>query len=272
MANFLGQFAINRGHPLCQGLVYAGLGRHPGARHYHDSSLFRKDGTRIGTGTSIWVPGPHFWAQDFNGTDDYINVQGMTTQPVNDLTFSFWFAPDVSGVIKFAGKMVDGFTDGWFLYLSSSAAYFYIDASSANVYTTSLGLTAGTWHNLVVRKRYADSYAEMFLDGASISVITPTAKANTPLDSTADLNIGRKVGTLGGYWNGKAGDVRVYDKPLTAAEIGELFYDPGSIVLQPRKSVFFPEAAGGRIMGSLVGEGGLAGPGGIAGIAGGIAG
>ena len=34
------QFEINSGHPLAQGLVFAGLGRFSGTNHYHDSSLY----------------------------------------------------------------------------------------------------------------------------------------------------------------------------------------------------------------------------------------
>ena len=54
------RFSMNGGHPLAQGLVFAGLGELPNSTYFHDSSLYRNSGTLTNmavpaTATSGWA-------------------------------------------------------------------------------------------------------------------------------------------------------------------------------------------------------------------------
>jgi hypothetical protein len=95
------QFRINYGHPLAQGLVFAGLGRHVNSTYFHDDSLYHNNGTLTGfsnppTGiTSGWG-----WNNTLkrpvtihDGTNDYIQVAAAlpASFPVAlPYTFSCW--------------------------------------------------------------------------------------------------------------------------------------------------------------------------------------
>jgi len=105
---------LNPNSPLYQGLVFAGLGPHPGGYDFHDCSPYRNHGrlTNMDPPTDwIWVLELGRWALDFDATNDVVNLPAVfsTLDASNAWTISAWIKS--AGYVQYGG-LVQAYATG----------------------------------------------------------------------------------------------------------------------------------------------------------------
>ena len=102
-------FDLNTNSVLAQGLVFAGLGRFVGSTHYHDSSLYKNNGTLTGyTGAGNtpadkwqWDATLRRWMLGFKYPSGNMVVTGKSLSGVAG-TWGFWIYP----TYKFSNQII----------------------------------------------------------------------------------------------------------------------------------------------------------------------
>jgi len=160
---------------------------------------------------------------EFDGVDDYVQVNNLSTILDGTASLAFWInttqtgnntgwqAPGVTGVEQAGGA--DDIFWGW---LDASG---HIGISVGNDYTTksTTVINDGNWHHVVLTRDATAGTYKIYIDGslnASGSIATGTI-------GTAFASIGRIEDTGGTpeYFNGLLDEVRVYDSVLSNSQV-----------------------------------------------------
>jgi len=201
-------------------LLMSGESRRNGTRAI-DLSRFKNDGTVYG---AIWRRvSPHCSGLSFDGVDDYVRV--ADDESLSAKTFIAWFKSDKwaeSG--GWSPTILNKYTDddNMFRIGFNENAGGRI-AASAKVGGTEVGrhgtggVSLNVWHHLVV---VFTSPVKIYLDG--IDITSTDSCAWSRYTTTNNLYIGQRGGG-GGLFDGLIGEVRLYNRALSGAEISALF-------------------------------------------------
>ena len=182
-----------------------------------DSSGNNNNGT---IGTATWTPyGKYGGALIFDGLSSFVTVKDSTSLHLtNGMTLEAWVNPTL-----IVGEWTDIIYKG-----NNGGDNYYLEGSSPNNYLSGGGGTFGStdiptygnsilqvnqWSHLVTT--YNGSTLALYVNGVLVSSLAQTGNITT---STSALQIGGDVSN-GQYCNGRIDDVRVYNIPLTAAQI-----------------------------------------------------
>jgi len=194
-----------------------------------DSSSYDRHGT-LG-GDPQLVAGYEAGAFAFDGVDDYINIdgwKGLLGAPA--VSASAWVnttstgtadagGPDSTNSILEWGPNVAGQRFGWRI----DAGRLRFEHHGGNVQGDT-NLADGEWHHVAVtiKGEVTCSYPDviLWLDGADDT--RPTTDPDPVFDLTAhnDARIGSRAASNDRFFTGMIDEVRLYDKELTAEEIG----------------------------------------------------
>ena len=164
-----------------------------------------------------------YQGRTFDGIDDYIKAGTSSAfKPTTALSVGVWYKNDVSEastrIISMTGADA---LQGWLFRAATNTAGFQIHNGTAWVSTTSAALTIGAWHCVfgVYDKVNISAYAEGLPSG------TPTAETNNiSYTGTAELYIAaREDLDLPEFFDGTIGEVWIYNRALTAAEIQNIY-------------------------------------------------
>lgn len=211
-------------HGLYKGLVAS----YPFNGNADEATGAGPDGTVFGATPTEDRFGNPDSAYHFDGVNDYINIGNTLNFPAWDTySVSVWFLNDGGGDLSngYGQKIIDKTT--WYsdFYLSVAS-----HSSGALVWQTYQGGSGGivefsdyrdsTWHHIVINKN--GTSGELWVDGQLVgtSAVTKTVTNSQPVlfgYSFSGDHYQRK------YWSGKIDDIRVYNRTLTEAEIGDLF-------------------------------------------------
>ena len=184
-----------------------------------------------GTGTEAWnngTIGKRNASLDFDGTDDWVDLQDTNDQTTNDLTLSAWIKTDSSSAYQYIIAKGDHRGDQsqpfYSMRIDQTTGYATgLIRDNANTgYATVTGttdLSDGVWHHvLVVYDR--SSNAELFIDGKSENTASISGESAT-LDSGVDLALGVRynTGSNGLWFNGQIDEVKVFNYALTEQQI-----------------------------------------------------
>jgi hypothetical protein len=193
-----------------------------------DSSGTINTGSLVNSPT--WTTGKVGSALSFNGTNQY--VEGVRAAVKTDASFSVaaWAYLTSKGtfrtVVSQEGSAMSNFwlqynvnTDRW--------AFTFTDAdnTSAGYFTATDTVvpTVNTWHHLTGTYDSSAQQIKLYVNGALKATSAFTATWN----ATGVLAVGR--GKWGGYngdfWSGMIDDVRLYQRALSATEVGTLAND-----------------------------------------------
>jgi hypothetical protein len=165
-------------------------------------------------------------AYDFDGTDDFIDC-GSSTGIGQSSTFSVsaWFSADAfsssAGLVTAYGN-VSPYSNqrGWMIRMPSSPTFLTNAAKSSSSFnstiTSSQSLSTNTWHHIVATYDVSTGAMEMFIDGVSVATGSSAGTISSP---TVPFRIGKYDSN---EFNGKADDVRAYNRVLTQEEITHL--------------------------------------------------
>ena len=232
--------ALNRQHPLAQGLVSMWNFSEGCGDLVHDSCGMN-DGKMIGmapfSGTSGWVPGPHGAALAFDGSNDYAikddnAVLRLTT--TGTLSARFMLAAD-AGTNDFRGiisKRGGDVTMPQYEYcmevIKSTGNKLNIEIGNGATIQSLMSLTSlliNVWYRaaFVWNAGVWIIYVNGILDNSASGKINCQAATNP-------LYIGRRATTqtvgYAGFFNGLISSVSIYNRALSAQEIAYLYAFP----------------------------------------------
>lgn len=152
---------------------------------------------------------------NFDGTDDYVNVNGVSALMASGVstTVSLWFK--ISTLSPGENKVIFEQDDGT---LNARFVLWFQDSDNTLVFLPnwekqSAPIQANTWYHVVVSVN--GSTARMFLNGQEVG----GAASYTPANSAGMLNIGRLPALQIQYFPGLIDDVRIYNYALTAQQV-----------------------------------------------------
>jgi hypothetical protein len=207
-------------------------------------------GTNHGTiyGNPNWVTGKvGFYALDFDGTNDYVNVGTMgnfgSSLKNNGgvVSISSWVKSSVtnsqmstfgitnSGVSTSLGIALNAD------YLGTYKGHIYVFVRDDNGSTlaaavrSDTGITNGNWYHLAAVVKKSLGIAEVYVDGVKQTVsYDPGSRNGTNFSNFQyGMTIGAENnrGSIVQYVTGQIDDVRIYNKALSAGEIIEVYQD-----------------------------------------------
>lgn len=178
------------------------------------------------SGATWTTQGMYNNALSFNGSNSYVNLNNPATlQLTGSMTLSAWVraAANPSGDGQIIAKANN--SAGWQLKTSNATgqqrfavAVSPTSSSLATRYSTTVR-ALNTWYHVAgvynASARTLDIYVNGVLDDGTLSGTVPASQVNT----SVNVNIGRKGSGTGAYFNGLIDEVRVYNRALTQAEI-----------------------------------------------------
>jgi hypothetical protein len=178
---------------------------------------------------------------DFDGTDDQVNIPSSSDFDLTgSFTWSFWAnATSTTHEGWLFGRGGYGETGYWGIRIDSPSWELQVDWASINGATgywlTDATLDAGSWVHISVT--FDGSTAKIYKNGAFVD---SQATSTAPGSGSQPLTIGYRDGNSNPF-NGDMADVRLYDAPLSAANVKEIYDD--SKVIIPTKN----DASGGFV-------------------------
>lgn len=190
-----------------------------------DSSTNGNTGTL--TNGPTWIAGQIGSGVQFDGTNDYIDAGTDSSLILTDRrTISAWVY--ISGTMVngdeyyIARKFSSGDSNSYYgmtLFHNGTGTVLgsYGGGGGAYVYSTGY-LAAGQWHHVAVT--FDKPNISFYINGKLDSTGADTVGGGYPSGSGTMV-----LGTLGGgsYLNGRLDEVRVYGRPLSADEVGQLY-------------------------------------------------
>jgi len=161
---------------------------------------------------------------DFDGTDDYVNLgSGSSLKPTTAITISVWVNPDSSqntyadiggGHQNNQGYVIQ--QDG----ANANQYYFAYRSTAASWKTSSVTtLTADTWQHFVIVCEFGVTIKH-YLNG--VETVSDSRSGAVYYDAAEDMFIGHGFSTARCF-NGRIGNVQVYNTTLTAQQVKENF-------------------------------------------------
>lgn len=214
---------LNRKHPLNRGLVaeWAVLPGLAGGKYFYDI-VGRNHGTL--TNGPVWTPNSRpggFASLGFDGSDDYVQMDGPRWALGNNFTFSFWFnSRSVSdrGFVYFQTSVGTQFN--FLLNPDVSGALGVHIEGSFIAYTNASVYEANRWYHATYIKRGDGATHEIYLNGQPLSLAANTAVTFT--DEYTSRAFGLRLG-VGQGMNGHLDNIQFYDRALSASEVQQLY-------------------------------------------------
>jgi hypothetical protein len=175
-----------------------------------------------------------------------IDVPFNVTLNPKAITVSVWERQDTAGRTDHPSDcyMVSlSRWNGWKFQTQPTRPFFTVNTDSADIdhdagLDLHIGTTvgAGPWHHLVATYD-GDSTEVFYVDGVSVKTWTSLRGAMKTINPTYDLSIGTDLPNsaysplmaapnyigYGGYWTGDLDDIMIYNIPLTAPQVTQLY-------------------------------------------------
>ena len=243
-------FRVNHSHPLAEGLVFAGLGQHPGSTHYHDGSAHGNHGTLTNMDPPTdwaWLPelGRHSTAHAGAGSGDIIQLRSPIVFPTSTAwAVSFWC--DNTANYDYFGACGHLYTLGNYTRIMGSATGQMIIRDDANSGADMAGVWVTGNHHYAV-SRTAANYTSAYRDGQLVG----GPGAYPGVYTVFRLACYGEATAVADAINGLLADPMIYNRALSDAEIAR-HADPSNVdldgmiqAIRPRR-VFYAPTTGNR--------------------------
>ncbi|MFD7491899.1 LamG-like jellyroll fold domain-containing protein [Streptomyces sp. NPDC059832] len=213
-------------------------------------------GARVATlrgGATAGVPGAVGTAVSFDGVDDYAVTDIPTVATETGFSVTAWVnlskMPDAAAIIA---AQTGNYSPSFELYYSKAYDRWVFNQYTSDTTTagavrvmaaTPGGVTTGQWTHLVGTYSSASKELKLYVQG----VLVGTTPYSTPWDARRGLQIGAGSysGQTASYFPGAIDDVRIFDKPISEAEVTSLYKKQPIGSGRPARAVFpMDEAAG----------------------------
>jgi hypothetical protein len=219
---------IDLGNPLSRGLVGAWPFYERAGTTVRDVGPYRNNGTAAASPTwAMQDYGPHLL---LNGSTQYVDAGNPTAlQITGDISVAVWVrftSTAANGTL--AAKDHSSGGRAWTLdYNTGSGGIvrFYLGGSGTDLVSTSAGVNTTGWHLVIGTWRASDKLLAIYVDGLLRSSLT-TTQTSIPT-ATANVYFGARQFTGSqNFLNGRIGDVKIWNRPITASEAHKLYTDP----------------------------------------------
>jgi hypothetical protein len=223
-------------HPLKDGLVFAGLGRHPGSTLFHDSSLYGNRGTLV---SALWQNQIGRPAVNFDSSNYATIPNNVAFTTGSNFTVSLWlYARTVAAA---ANKRYWIFSKssagGNYEYELSINSYtvpnsydFRIYQDAGSVYLTARGGTpvVNAWVH-VLCSFVVGVRNDIYINGA-LTAYDDTIAGTVEPTKTGNLMIGERLDGADDLLDGLIADLGIWSRILSLSEIRALA-DPSNVML-----------------------------------------
>jgi len=189
-----------------------------------DASVYGNNAALIGSPT--WVTGVSGSAIRFNGSNQYATVPDHSSLNIaNAITLAAWIRPERTGSAQVIMKKgLTGQTDGYELSLVSNGKIFFRANQQTNGENYRLNSSAThpsdgvTWMHIAAT--FDGSTIKLYVNGKENKSLTLSTPVSI-LSNSLPLGIGAQSNG-GNRYQGALDDLRIYNRVLSASEIGEL--------------------------------------------------
>jgi len=191
-----------------------------------DSSTYDRDATLKGSPT--WSAGIIGGGLHLDPNSDYLKLKRAILNGADTLTVAMWMKADSTGTHTLISGANSGNSNEILLLIKGDDEIRFFTGQKSNSLAKWAvpSMTDGEWHHVAVVRDSVTNKVELFVDGVSYG---NKSKTLLPLDIAAGgLMIGQEQDSVGGGFSvaqaldGYLDDVRIYDRPLTSAEIAAL--------------------------------------------------
>ncbi|NOR84767.1 DUF2341 domain-containing protein, partial [archaeon] len=166
-------------------------------------------------------------ALQFDGTDDYVNLNDVLDMDLSDFTIVTLIKKHSSVSI---GAIISKYGDndnnkGYYLGIGSGGKIYSVirDATTYVVSTNDGGTTIDNkWHHIVVTFD-RDGNMVRYLDGTATGTADAISSVSGSINNLNDLRIAARHDSSPSYFNGTIDEVRIYNRSLSATEINQLY-------------------------------------------------
>ena len=187
-----------------------------------DSMAGAADGT---LGTPVWTTGRRLGGLAFDGNDRITCGNTSSLGGSTPFTVSAWVkvnaGNNTEGIIV-QQRAANGFNGQYQLkVLATGRLGFYVYGNSAEQFNfaATTAINDGQWHHVAAGRDDLGN-ATIYLDGVADGSVTGTTVRS--LSNTIDVGIGCDIRDSVRFFRGVIDDVRVYNRYLSAAEVGEI--------------------------------------------------
>jgi hypothetical protein len=167
-------------------------------------------------GDPQWVDGKIGRALQFDGVDDYVEVQDAETLTPENFTITFWVNPIDMDRVQITIAKRAGSVGGYSFNITSVAvgSRHWVQVNNAWKNVT-FSYTQGVWQHVAVT--YDGATIKGYLNGGLMATTEAPGSLN---NDSGVLRLGADPrDTVSAYYNGSLDDVRIYDKALLQDEI-----------------------------------------------------
>ncbi|MFF2962127.1 LamG-like jellyroll fold domain-containing protein [Streptomyces sp. NPDC057963] len=197
-------------------------------------------------GATPGVPGVIGTAVSFDGVDDFAETDIPAVSTETGFSVSAWAnlskMPETAAIIA---AQPGNHSPSFELYYSKAYDRWVFNQYTSDSATAGAvramadapgGVTAGKWTHLVGTYSSASKELKLYVQG----VLVGTALHSTPWDARRGLQIGAGSysGRPGSFFPGAIDDVRIFDKPVSAAEVTSLYNKQPIGSGRPARAVF----------------------------------
>jgi hypothetical protein len=232
------RFRLNTSHPLAQGLVFAGLGQHPGGGMLYDSSVYRHDGTLTNMNlASDWAIAAEIGRNSlgFDGSNDYVDagktLSGVIAANSNAVTISSWInLANITSNSDIIGERDTSYSPGFlFQFVGATAGdpLKFVVFGGFDQSSDASGIGANEWRHIACT--YQPGSLVFFVDGNVLSTHSVSGNIGAT-DVTSYIGATNNRGSAVNEFPGKLADVCIFSRVLSVSEIRSLA-DPSNILL-----------------------------------------
>ena len=219
---------------VCADLSTGLVAHYPFSGNANDASGNGHHGTAYGATITVDRFGNPNSAFTFDGIDDSVLVPDHPQlDGMNALTLSLWVRTDrVDHMTEVLNKWVAGDSPLVGVYnmgidTGGQTAFQYCTDDAYVIKISEVTLGTDSWHHIA--GVYTGAEGSIYIDGSLAALSRDDPDALGPLHSIADdllIGAGNLRGDLIHFFNGSIDDVRIYDRALSSAEIGDLRFVP----------------------------------------------
>lgn len=214
--------ALQRGHPLAQGLVLD-LPFYEGSGVTHDTSGY---GTVVTQANAPWSAGPYGYNLSYNGSNSDVAV---TSAPAFGPAMTILFEGALS-LYSLNAMLLEreSVNSTWELFFESSVLKWRGASTSErlSVSVASMGLVDGTRYQFVlVDNGGSGNPCGAIYVNAVAQAVTSAGAATVPGSNTNKIHVGN-FDNSNYVWSGTIDYVAAWNRALSAAEVAALYADP----------------------------------------------
>ena len=184
-----------------------------GTNSIQSVDAYRHTGVIIG---ALWIPN----GRDFDGDDDRMDFgDAASLKLTGDLSYDIWLNPDVD---ETSSPLSMHYSDGYGFAMLETDRDFRCYRNGIGLDTSDTVWSVGSWVHLGYTNEGTRAYT--YVNGAQDTTKADTTAPAFGQGAGEKLNVGcRDTGTPALHFNGQIGELRIYNRALSAGEMGSIY-------------------------------------------------